>query len=389
MPCVETRGEGDPNGQVFQASSHHPEVLAQVVFFGASCRKPIDLPTGQVDWQPSHEFGRQRDRDRPFNRLENPPPGMPEDAAERALASIEGQCQPSLAKAINRAKLDETDLAQIVMFSVFQQRRTPRSRQWHTELMEHAERSVAELEFSTPDFIEHLKNERGIGDEDASALRDELIEDLKEGRLGPQATSDEEVLGVFRATEIVGEIAPRTKLTILHAVGGEFVLADHPVCMFDPFVPADRGVGWISPTSEVIFPISRTTCLLLRRGRPGFTHADANDAVISDINLRSYAGAEWSIYGSAQRWVQETRTAARRQRSKVFLYAPHKPRLVFFSANEGDTKPHSVEVYEPNEKVVRGFRPKERAINPPVPRKPMTERLMKEWSHLVPDDVER
>lgn len=322
-----------------------------------------------------------------FNRLESAPPGIPEDAAEQALAAVEGQRQPSLAKAINRAQLDETDLAQILMFSVFQQRRTPRSRQWNTELMEHAERTAAEFDFSTPGFIEHLKKERRISDEDASKLRDELLAHLREGRLGPQATSDEEVLSMFRATgQIVAEIVSRTRLTILHAVGGEFVLADHPVCMFDPMVPIDRGVGWISPTSEVTFPISRATCLLLRRGSPGFTHVDAEADIIADINLRSYAGAEWSIYGSAQRWLQETRTAARRQRSKVLLYAPHKPRLIFFSANAGDVKPHSVEVYQPEETVVRGFRPKVRPIHPPVPKQSMTESLMKEWSHLIPDD---
>src|SRR5437879_2391954 len=55
-----------------------------------------------------------------FNRLENPPPGIPDDAAEQALADIDGQCRPSLAKAINRAELDESDLALILMFSVFQ-----------------------------------------------------------------------------------------------------------------------------------------------------------------------------------------------------------------------------------------------------------------------------
>lgn len=325
-----------------------------------------------------------------FNRLENPPPGIPDDAAERALADIDGQCRPSLTKAINRAELDESDLALILMFSVFQQRRTPRSRQWHTELMEHAERSAAEWDFSTPAFIEHLKKKRGISDDEATTLRDELLAHLKEGRLGPQATSDEEVLGMFRVTDgIVAEIAPRTRLTILHAVGAEFVLADHPVCMFDSIVPMDRGVGWISPTSEVTFPISRDTCLLLRRGRPGFAHIDAEADIVSDMNLRSYAGAEWSIYGSAQRWVQETRTAARRQRSKVLLYEPHKPRLVFFTANEGDVKPHSVEVYQPEETVVRGFRPKVRPIHPPVPKQPMTERLMREWSHLIPDDVQK
>jgi hypothetical protein len=325
-----------------------------------------------------------------FNRLENAPPGVPADVAEQDLAAIEGQCRPSLAKAILRADLNKNDLHLILMFSVFQQRRTPRARQWHTELMEHADRIAAEFDISTPGFIEHLKRERGISGEDAETLRDELLAQLRKGQLVAQSTSDEEVIGMFRATAgIVAGVAPRTRLTILHAVGAEFVLADHPVCMLDPMAPADRGVGWISPTSQVTFPIARDTCLLFGRGSPGFTHVDIKADVISDINLRSYAGAEWSIYGSAQRWVQETRTVARQQRSKVLSYAPHKPRLILFNAKEGDPKPHSVEVYEPREKVVRGFRRKDHQIHRPVPKQPMTERVLKEWSRLVPDDGEK
>jgi hypothetical protein len=193
---------------------------------------------------------------------------------------------------------------------------------------------------------------------------------------------------MFRATyQIVAYTAPRTRVIVLHAVGAEFVMADHPVCMFDPMAPLDRGIGWAAPTSDVTFPISPTTCLLFQRGSWGYAHVEANVGIISDINLRTYAGAEWSIYGSAQRWVQETRTAARRQRSKVLLYAPRRPRLVLVSANEGDVKPHSVEVYEPKEKVVRGFRPKDRPIHPPVRKQAMTDQLMKEWSHLLRDDV--
>lgn len=227
-----------------------------------------------------------------FNRLENAPPGIPADAAEQDLARIDSDCSPSLAKAIRREALTEDDLQQILIFSVFQQRRTPRGRQWQTEVMEHGERLAAEVDFSTTEFIEHLKKERGISDEDARTLRDEVLADLKEGRLGPQSTRDEEVLGMFRATyQIVAYTAPRARVIVLHAVGAEFVMADHPVCMFDPMAPLDRGIGWAAPTSEVTFPISPTTCLLFQRGPWGYAHVEANVGIISDINLRTYAGA--------------------------------------------------------------------------------------------------
>jgi len=328
-----------------------------------------------------------------FNRLQTVPDDVPADAAERDLARIEGECKPALAKAIDRADLTSEDLALIVLFSTFQERRTPRSRQWRTELMEHALRIAKEVEVSTPEFVDFFKKELGqkYSEAEVEAMHDELVEQFREGKVVAQATPDQEVLSMFMATpEIAMELASRLSLGVLHATGGEFVLADHPVCIYDPLAPADRGAGWISSlSSQVTFPISRTTCLLFRPGRPRFAHFDVGHEVVANINLHSYANAEWAIYGSSQRWLQDTRTAARRQKSAVSKYEPKKPRLVVYQGNEGEDLPHAVEVFEPKEKVVRGFRPKGRPIRTPDPPQPMSERLMKEWSRLVPDDSQK
>jgi uncharacterized protein DUF4238 len=327
-----------------------------------------------------------------FNRLQTVPNDIPADAAERDLARIESECKPALAKAIDRVDLASEDLALIVLFSTFQERRTPRSRQWRTELMEHGQRIAKEMELSTPEFRDYFRKELGqkFSEAEIGAMHDELLGQFREGHVVAQATPDQEVLSMFMATpEIAIELASRLSLGILHATEGEFVLADHPVCIYDPQAPADRGAGWISsPSSQVTFPISRTTCLLFRPGRPRSAHFDVGHDVVADINLHSYANAEWAIYGSGQRWLQDTRTLARRQKSKVSMYEPKKPRLIIYQGIEGEDVPLAVEVFEPKEKVVRGFRPKERPIHPPVPKQPMSERLMKEWSRLVLDDAE-
>ncbi len=327
-----------------------------------------------------------------FNRLENVP-SLDPDAVERDLAMIEGVCKPSLDKAIERQALDVDDFHLITMFSVLQHHRTPRWRQWNVELLEHMERLVTELNISTGAHIrEFLETKRGGGevtDEAVNEMRAELLQSIRKGRLIVKATSDHEVLGMFvAATDVAKEIAVKMSFACLHSATAEFILSDHPVCIYDRLAPVDRGAGWLSsPASEVAFPISRDTCLFFRPGPPGFMHVNVPGAVVTDINLRSYAAAEWSIYGSAQRWVQETRTAARRDRAKVAQYVPRKPHFIVYEQEEGEAEPSSVEVYEPRERTVRGFRPTDR-VTRPIGKRPMTARLRREWSRLRPDDAQ-
>ncbi len=310
---------------------------------------------------------------------------------EQELANIEGLCKPAIEKAIAREAFTNDDLDLILLFSVLQQRRTPRSRQWSAELLEHMHRAVTEVEVATGSGVRDLlkaDHGRDPTEDEVNAKRDELLSDLREGRIFAQATGDHEILTMFEVAEpLARHLKANLSVTCLHAVKAEFVLSDHPVCIFDPLAPSDRGAGWVSSmASEVTFPISRDACLYFRPGRPGFSHADVSRDAVSDINLRCYAAAEWSVYGSTQRRLDDMRTAARRQRAKVSRYAPHKPRFLLFEGQEGEARPHGVQVYEPKGKVVRGFRPKDRPSPRPVPTKPVTDRLLREWSHLVPDD---
>jgi hypothetical protein len=311
---------------------------------------------------------------------------------EQELANIESLCKPAIEKAIAREPFANEDLELILLFSVLQQRRTPRSRQWSAELLEHMHRAVTEVEVATGSGVrDWLKAELGRDptEDEVSAKRDELLLDLREGRIYAEAMGDHEILTMFEVAEpIARQLRASLSVACLHAVRSEFVLSDHPVCAFDPTAPSDRGVSWLSSmASEVTFPISRDACLYFRPGRPGFGHVDVSRDAVSDINLRSYATAEWSVYGSMQRRLDDMRTAARRQRAKVSWYSPHKPRFLLYEGQEGAARPHGVQVYEPKGKVVRGFRPKDRPSPRPVPTMPVTDRLLREWSHLVPDDT--
>jgi hypothetical protein len=381
---------GNTDSTVAGAKRHHyiPQFLLRNFSADQTAKNPrifrLDKATGRIS---ESTVGNEAVIGQ-FNRLE----GVSAVAnVEQDLAYIEGTCKPALEKAIGRADLTYEDGELIALFSVLQERRTPRSRQTTAELMEHTYRVGAELEVATGSGVrDFLKAEldREPTEDEVNAKRRELVTDLREGRIVVQATADHEVLSMFVATaEVAHDVMANTHLNCLHAMGAEFVLADHPVCRFDPTVPNDRGVGWLSSiATEVTFPISRDTCLMFQPGRAGYRHADATKDMVMDINLRSYAVAEWSVYGSGQRWLQDVRTTARRQRSKVARYESHKQHVFFFESKEGESQPHGVQVIEPKDKIVRGFRPKDRPVRRPPQTEPISDRLLREWSHLVPDD---
>ena len=319
-----------------------------------------------------------------FNRLEaGDAPNV-----EKDFAAIESVCKPAFDKVIAREGLTETDAELISLFSVLQERRTPRARQQTTELMEHGMRVIAELEAAKGTGVRDMVQSqlgREPTDDEVKAAQDELVADLSAGRVVLQASPDHEILSPFVAADnIAKEVMSKMRLTCLHAVGAEFVLSDHPVCMVDPIVPRDRGIGWMStPYTQVTFPISRSVCLIFRPGPPGFAHVDAKADLVSDINMRSYAFAQGSIYGSSQRWVQDCRTAAKRNRSKVLKYEPHKRHLIFFESLDG-AEPHGVQIAEPTEKTERAFRRQDRPVRRPPRTEPITKRQLREWSLMKP-----
>lgn len=203
------------------------------------------------------------------------------------------------------------------------------------------------------------RSQRPVTEEQVEAYRKELLDDLMDERLKVRAGADHEVLAPCAAytSEVAWELSQHLMVTIWHApTGAEIILGDHPVAIVDPSIPWDRGVGWISsPQARVTFPISRTVCLEFRPGEPGFAHGDAAPDKVRDVNLRSYSHAEWAIWGSAVRWVQETRAAAKSDRQRTASYAPRKGHLFFLERMEGAPTPHALTVHQPREKTVRGF----------------------------------
>jgi len=76
---------------------------------------------------------------------------------------------------------------------------------------------------------------------------------------------------------------------------------------------------------------------------------------VADLNLRSYASAEWAYFGSTQSVVQDVRAFARRSRHMVDRYLPRKPHMFLFERMEGAPAPHALRTFTPAGRPVRGF----------------------------------
>lgn len=229
--------------------------------------------------------------------------------------------------------LGPSERAEAATFFLLQQRRTPRGRQWAVEMMEHVARLQAGIDIGTDEgrIQEFLQKEQGtVTDEEVAALQNDLMTAWREDRIVVEATSEHEVLGMFIAgNEVAEAIASETTWHVLRTDSPhEFVIADHPVCIFDALAPPDHGAGWLSsPAVEVTLPIGRQVCLMFKPGPPDVVERRANAAMVADLNLRSYASAEWAYFGSTQRVVQDVRTQARRQQHLVERYMPRKPHM--------------------------------------------------------------
>jgi hypothetical protein len=294
-----------------------------------------------------------------FYRLQEEPGEA--SAVEKDLAMIEGIAADHIERLLEGRVLSPVDRTEAATFFLLQQRRTPRVRQWTVELMEREAELLAGINITKGEdkIREFLLKEHGaVTDDEVATFQQDLLTAWQEGRIVAEATSEHEVLAMFVAgNEVAEAIASQMTWHVLHSDSPhEFVIADHPVCVYDPLAPEGMGAGWLSSHAvEVTLPVDRHACLMFRPGPPVVRDERAVPAKIADLNLRSYASGEWAIYGSSQLVVQGVRAQARRNRQLVTRYLPRKPHMFVFERMEGAQTPHSVKTYEPRGRPVRGF----------------------------------
>lgn len=269
---------------------------------------------------------------------------------EEALSMIEDKAAGVIGNLVGKMGIGLQERGELAMFLAAQHARTPMGREWNAFAYEQASQMWAMKSLLDPDHVRKVvKGQYGLEtDEQVEEWRNQTIGELDRGDLQLRATRDREVMLVFQSVQIAAPvIADRMSWTGLFASGRKgFILADHPLTIVDESAAPGVGVGWLSSAdTQVTIPLDPHFALLLRPGNGGYTWHEVGDDVVRDVNLRSYASANWDIFGSSANSVQAVRSDAKAFKSRVHRYAPRPPRFVTFETEEGsDEIKRTVEV---------------------------------------------
>jgi hypothetical protein len=280
---------------------------------------------------------------------------------EDFLSYIEGTAAPILRRLIQGDSISADERLLVAYFLWFQRQRTPLARSQSVFMLEQTEKLFALTGLQDSDRIRTYFEENGEPKtaEEIKAWQDEMLEALRNGSIVIEATPDHEVLGMFLAANdgaIV--VAHQMSWVGLRAPANErFILSDHPLALYDPNAGYADATGWLSSyTVEVTMPLEPSFCLMLRPGPPIYQELAVDRVVVQDVNLRTYAHAQWSIFGATAQDIQVTRAIAKKAPKMVVRRRPRAPGLTIFEREDGQTEPFNVETYRAPTKISRARR---------------------------------
>jgi hypothetical protein len=271
--------------------------------------------------------------------------GRKDGFAEETLSHIDGAAAEAIKQLTEGAELDDEQWLMMAFFVVLAKSRTPLGRSWLRFNDETLAKTMMETQLSQAEGFAGFWNRatgEELSDDEAEAMRQELLGDLSEGRLVIESPHSREVALMFIALEKTAPIvAERLTWTVLRApAGSQFILGDTPLALYDPAprVP-DGGVGFLSSEHvETTLPLDPSCCLMLTPGDKPWHEAEAKPEVVESINLRSYAWAQQAIYGPSQAAVTGVRALVKRQREQLARYLPKAGALWFGEETEEGTR---------------------------------------------------
>jgi Protein of unknown function (DUF4238) len=255
--------------------------------------------------------------------LQHPGPSLNMHSIEDLFGEVEGATVPIINNLKEGMALTDEERVTMAVFLFFQQQRTPRGRQWMTFIQER---------LATMDLEDRLVDKELVRTVLGENMSDDEIDHWQEEQKGKwtvRPSHDREVIGMlFAIEEIVPIIAGRMSWICQRTTADvPFIISDHPLAIFDPH-RRRSGSGWhASPGVEVTMPLDAQFSLILTPGSPTITYGNVPPATVTDINLRTYASAEWTIYGTSREVVNAAHNSALESPEKVNEYTPQPYRL--------------------------------------------------------------
>lgn len=283
---------------------------------------------------------------------------LPQDFVECTLGMVEGRAAAIVADLVEGRSIRPEERLEMALFVYLQYHRTPRGRQWFTYTFEQVRTLDAMQRVLDPDHVQAFYRSQGeeISREEAERRGRELFDELDAGKLELKAQHNHAIAAMFMFVEATTPaIAGRMSWLVVHAPPErEFIISDHPVLIVDPAAGPNRGAGWLSsPDAEATLPLDARAALVLSPGPPDLEHVDADRELVEEINLRTYASAEWGIYGRTQGVLQQVREQAKRQKQRVAGLAPVPPMIHIQEYVEGQEAPFRVQRIRPTGEVKR------------------------------------
>lgn len=198
--------------------------------------------------------------------------GTIEGAAATAFNSIEELARACAAEGKVGVVMDPATIEEACLFMAAQAIRVPARRAALDQFESNVARGLVELSAESEEVFESIKKRHDV-DESFT------IEDLREMLANPDVklqvvgTPTTHLAATLPSLVPVARVLTMRRWSVLLAppAGPYFVTSDDPVALMAerPLEPSFFGVGFGTPGSRVIFPISRTTCLLGDDVQPG------------------------------------------------------------------------------------------------------------------------
>lgn len=272
--------------------------------------------------------------------------GQTSNRHEGYLALVESHAAPVVQRLTTEQtpSLPPGDRATIAFFVALQTMRTPAAAVQVTALANAAFRSWACDFFS--DRAAHAEQHRDVYGTGASAEeieqhRQDLLEQIQTGQM---RLGGEDGAAFAAGFEHAMENAPMLiefDWTLLRAPEAGFITSDRGFAIHDPTPPFPWSAQGLlsSENSETAWPLSDTTCLLMRPNPVGggLSVRKLSKREVETINLRTYGWAREHVFARSQDALVSVRLAARRHPADVIRPIPF-PQIALLELDPDDDR---------------------------------------------------